>query len=62
MIRDIRTRAELFAALAERGCQTVRVAGVVGILDSVQREDGSGRSFNVTLATATGKQTVYLRT
>jgi hypothetical protein len=35
---------------------------VTGILSGFEREDGSGRSFNVTLNTPTGYQTVHVRT
>jgi hypothetical protein len=33
-----------------------------GILQSIEREDGSGRSFNVTIANQSGKATFHLRT
>jgi hypothetical protein len=33
-----------------------------GLLSSVQREDGSGCSFNVTLSTAAGSETFHVRT
>lgn len=37
------------------------IAGIEGYLLSIAREDGSGRSFNVTLATSRGPQTFHVR-
>jgi hypothetical protein len=61
------TKAQLFAMLGMRDLQPTRFAdsnGVeyFGILQSVQREDGSGGSFNVTIANQSGYKTFHLRT
>lgn len=45
----IETREELFSALGAAGNVNVAIAGRIGTLQSVQREDGSGKCFNVTL-------------
>jgi hypothetical protein len=37
-------------------------ARYVGILQAVEREDGSGRSFNLRIANQSGEITVHLRT
>jgi hypothetical protein len=34
----------------------------LGILQSVQREDGSGSSFNITIANQSGTITIHIRT
>jgi hypothetical protein len=39
----------------------VTINGITGVVSSVQREDGSGRSFNVVLNTGDGPKTTYLR-
>ena len=44
------------------GHHPVLIKGVTGYIDSIQREDGSGRSFNITLKTDKGKKTVNIRT
>lgn len=52
----------LFHLLTYPGTTLVTIKGVRGYLQSVQREDGSGRSFNVTLMLGDGtKKTVYVR-
>jgi hypothetical protein len=43
------TAAELVGLLTHKGTVYVKLNGNVGILQSVQRESGCGRSFNVTL-------------
>ena len=47
----------MFVADAECSCQ-----GVHGYLESMEREDGGGSSFNITLATMQGSKTFYVRT
>ena len=37
------------------------IGGVTGIVSAIQREDGSGRRFNVTLRTKDGDRVVYLQ-
>lgn len=61
---NLRTRMELIEALLKNGTANVAVRAhggelVLGILDSVERESGSGRSFNLTLNTKDGPKTVY---
>lgn len=57
------TKAQLMAMLfAPTPRKPVTVEGVTGHVSAVQREDGSGRSFNVTLDTKDGQKTVYVRT
>lgn len=61
------TKWQLLSLLTTcRGAATVLIdshgARHSGILQSVQREDGSGRSFNVTLSTARGNVTIHVRT
>lgn len=45
------TRAELESAIYATDAKPRMFAGVYGIVNSVQREDGSGRAFNVTMTT-----------
>lgn len=56
------TKFTLFSLLATDRSQVVTISGVRGILSAVQREDGSGSSFNVTLWTPHGYKTVHVRT
>lgn len=58
------TKCQLFQALGGRGdASKVTIKGVSGWISSVQREDGSGSSFNVTLyINITTSKTVYVRT
>lgn len=57
------TKFQLFAALAApRLTGVINVNGIEGVLSSIEREDGSGSSFNITLQTAVGMVCVYLRT
>lgn len=57
------SREMLFLLLTAKGPVVATVAGVKGIVLSVEREDGSGRAFNVTLRTADGMlRTVFVRT
>lgn len=56
------TREMLFSLLAMSGVCEVRIAGVTGILQAIEREDGSGKCFNVTLLTkGGGRKTVFVR-
>jgi hypothetical protein len=59
------TSAELVELLlkdSKGGTPYVSVQGIVGILLGVQREDGSGRSFNVNLKpVGEDVRTVYVR-
>lgn len=43
----ITTKYELFNAMCLSGNQEVLINGRVGLLQSVEREDGSGTKFNV---------------
>lgn len=57
-------QCDLIAALfGNNGLNKIAIAGNVGWLQSVQREDGSGNSFNITLIDEETKQsvTVYKR-
>lgn len=57
------TKHTLFALLASPQPVLTTIGGVSGYLDSIQREDGGGRSFNVIMTLATGfKKTVHIRT
>jgi hypothetical protein len=58
--RDM-TQKELIDAMTREGPASVRILGECGILQSVQREDGSGRSFNVTVLTKEGEKVFYFR-
>jgi hypothetical protein len=55
-------RSWLFSLLAINGCCPVVISGVTGIVDSIQREDGSGKSFNVAMNTKGGAKVVHVRT
>jgi hypothetical protein len=55
------TQRELLDAMTREGPARVRILGLDGILQSVQREDGSGRSFNVTVLTKDGEKVFYFR-
>lgn len=65
------TKARLFELLTQGPrrigkCNTaemVTINGVTGILCAIEREDGSGHNFNVTLIVGLSrKQTVFVRT
>ncbi len=58
------TKFQLFSLLARsNNSQTVTVAGVTGLLQSIEREDGSGHNFNVTLSLADNTYTtVFVKT
>ena len=45
------TKFQLFRLLSQSGGHLTTVNGVTGILCCVEREDGSGRSFNVKMRT-----------
>jgi len=51
----------LFSFLAISGTHLITLKGVTGILQSIQREDGSGKCFNVVLHTSNGERTVFVR-
>jgi hypothetical protein len=66
--RIINNRADLFAALCDDGLHyhtLVRPnsASITGVIRAVEREDGSGRKFNVTIATGPRmeRQTVFVQ-
>lgn len=42
--------------------RTITINGITGIVSSIEREDGSGHKFNVTLNTKHGKRTTFVRT
>lgn len=52
----------LFAQMSTVGSPTLTIGGHTGILQSIRREDGSGRSFLLELRTNKGLETVYVRT
>lgn len=52
----------LFAALAAPAGTITSLGGVTGIVRSVDREDGSGSSFNVSMYVNNRAVTVYVRT
>ena len=57
------SKFNLFMLLVAPSSKPVTIAGVMGYLESIEREDGSGSSFNVTLTLLNGKRkTVYVRT
>lgn len=56
------TKYTLFALLAMSGSAVVEIQGHKGYLMSVAREDGSGRSFNVSINTDNGVRTFHVRT
>jgi hypothetical protein len=56
------TKHKLTELLFSRHGSPVTIKGVTGILQGIQREDGSGRSFIVRLLTTTGVKTVYVKT
>lgn len=53
--------SRLPALLTAQGAVNVGSNGIVGAVCLTEREDGSGRSFNVTLHTPNGNRTVYVR-
>lgn len=58
------TKFQLFSLLGSKNTPVVTINGVTGVLNSIQREDGSGSSFNVRLVCTTTAQSkmVYVRT
>jgi hypothetical protein len=46
---EVSSADQLFHMMQFPGQPLVKIKGHTGILQSVQREDGSGKSFNVTL-------------
>lgn len=51
----------LLMALTSPGPAWVNIQGVRGILQSIQREDGSGRCHNVTLLVGNELKTLFVR-
>ena len=51
-----------FGLLAEPGNRAVALNGVRGIVQAIEREDGSGHCFNVRLSTVGGDKWVFVRT
>lgn len=44
------TKHQLFALMTSDGSPTIRLPnGRIGVVSSIEREDGSGRSFNLTV-------------
>lgn len=56
------TKFQLFSLLVNQGIAYVSVSGVNGHLVSVEREDGSGRSFILTILSDGVCRKVFLRT
>jgi hypothetical protein len=61
------TKWQLFEALSEYTSMPRRFTAsdgteYVGILQSVEREDGSGHSFNLRIANQSGQATFHIRT
>jgi hypothetical protein len=59
------TKWQLFSAMGKRGMDAkITINGITGVISTIQREDGSGSSFNVTLHAQNGSETktVYVRT
>ena len=48
-------KVELFALLTSKKTPYVTIKGQTGILQSVQREDGSGNSFNLAIRREDGQ-------
>lgn len=56
---------ELFASLASDGCRETSVVGqrtVRGIVQSVERESGDGRCFNVAVLVGATVERVFVKT
>lgn len=49
------TKYQLTTLLFMKGCARIDHKGIVGYLVNVEREDGSGRIFNLTVRTDDGK-------
>ena len=61
------TKWELFKTLSEEHCLPRAFCDAngfrhFGVLQSIEREDGSGHSFNVRIETEKGKETFHVRT
>jgi hypothetical protein len=56
------TKQYLFELMGAEGTAYVTVRGVSGVLHGIRREDVSGSSFVLTIGTAEGDRTVYVRT
>jgi len=57
----INTKADMFSALGHHGQRLYNVNGRIGYLRAVEREDGSGDSFNIILTRDGVEQRVYKR-
>ena len=53
------SRHELWEAMLQR--KQVMLRGFVGLIQSIQMEDGSGYCFNVTMSNSLGIKTVFIR-
>ena len=53
------SRHELWEAMLQR--KQVMLRGFVGLIQSIQMEDGSGYCFNVTMTNRLGTKTVFIR-
>jgi antibiotic biosynthesis monooxygenase (ABM) superfamily enzyme len=53
------SRHELWEAMLQR--KQVMLRGFVGLIQSIQMEDGSGYNFNVTMTNRFGTKTVFIR-
>jgi hypothetical protein len=62
LARTNMSKWQLITALTMQGIAQIVVNGVVCVLDSVQREDGSGNSFNLTLKHGGNRYSCYCRT
>jgi hypothetical protein len=60
--QDQVSKWQLFGLLAEPGNRVVALNGVRGIVQAIEREDGSGHCFNVRLSTVGGDKWVFVRT
>jgi hypothetical protein len=57
---EIETIQDLFDSMTYSGTTWLAIKGVVGILQSVAREDGSGKNFNVGLLADGVLKTVFI--
>lgn len=57
----VMSKEALFYLLTIRGVVRVTINGVTGVLTSVERESGNGRTFNVTLDVGHCRETVFVK-
>jgi len=53
------SRHELWEAMLQR--KQIMLRGFVGLIQSIDMEDGSGYCFNVTMSNSLGTKTVFIR-